>query len=216
MSIPELSQTKLNIPVNGFFYLLLIVSFLAFLIVFYCLPTLVLQRFGPYYIGLQTDFSYQYYYTLLDALEESQQVIFALLFFILWVIFSIIIFTWLTVYLEKKIVWTRPEEFSGNKKDLKKLKKLIFPALLSLILLLYFALDTYLLIGNNGLMYNSFWSLKAKNYPWKDIKYVDSTYYSKDKVFHYYIVLNDGKKLLIDLEGAKFVSRKTNFPIKEK
>lgn len=217
ISTPDLlSKIKLNGPVNGYIFLLLLLSFLVYLIIFFSLLILFLQKIGPYYISSQTDFVYQYYYSLPDYLDELQLVFFGFAYLIFWVISACIIFMWLTIYLKDKIKWTRPEEFPSYEKNLKTMKKLIIPALLGFIFLLYSALDTYLLIGDDRMIYNSLWSFNEKSYQFQDIKSIDTLYSRKQKSSSYHILFKDGTKLMIDLDGAKFLSQKTNLPIQKK
>ncbi len=211
----DLSKIKLNRPVNGYIFLLLIFSFLVYIIIFFSLPILALQKIGPYYISLQTDFVYQYYYTLPNYLDELQLVFFGIVYLIFCLISASIIFMWLTIRLKDKIKWTHPEEFSSYEKNLKTMRKFIFPVLLGFIFLLYFALNTYLLIGNDRMIYNSLWSFNEKNYQFQDIKSIITLYSKKQKSSSYHILFKDGTKLMIDLDGAKFLSQKTNLPIQK-
>jgi len=209
-------SATLNTPTKKSLYFFLVILSLIILVVIFITPILTLYKFGPTWIKSSTNFNSQYSYTLSDSIESGQMVVLA---FGLYLIPVLILFSSLmmkiTFYLKDRISWTNPQEFSHYTKWYRLLKTFSVFSVVVLLFGLYLQLDTYLLIGDKGILYNGPFTFQSKDYGWGDIKNVVSYTYPKSGTTDYFLIFKDLTKVIVDRNGAVFVSQRAGLSITE-
>lgn len=201
----KIIQSEPSIPrFNNFWNsILVILTFVLFVIPF-ILPFIFEITLGHYYIKLHTDFVYNYsYFGVFHIISPSLERGLGLFAYLFSAVFLGSTFVLVITILGKM------QKVSVRSKKILKIMGILFIPVL--ILLLYFSLNPYLLIGDDGILYSPSWLSKQKIYQWQNVESVYLRH--KDKKTDYYLFLDDGIRVGISSTVAEFVSQKSNLPI---
>ena len=207
-----------NLPVDKKIRYLYILGTYILSIIYLILPCFIIYILNGKVIKSRADFSYIYSFGFFEAPKESIKVISGLIYVLCSLSLFAITSTWITILLENKVVWSRPAEFPLYKKVFEPVKKILPIFLIVACFLIYLAANTYVLIGDNGILYRPPTALKSKVYNWIDVKNVTFHYFKSKsrggkKYPRYYLLLQDNTIVRINLPAARFISEKTGLRI---
>ena len=136
---------------------------------------------------------------------------------------------WDVFYYDYEQKWLK-----GFKIDTRKLSNLFAMLLFPFFIMLYLALNSYIVVENGGIRYRSYSSLKEKNYPFNDLqkilfisKFKNNRTGNTENLHPYYlIIMRDGSQIDIvssnlnitnakEKEMVDYISKKTSVPVQE-